>query len=170
MTTRFGTGLPTRTYEISGLVDQTKVMASIAAVDAATAHRVLIEAKTLAERLTEGRFEAPIRIDTSRRLVEFVSVRNDEIQIAVRMDAVVGLEVDKARSEPVPINVPVYLKRCGLGVRLIVPGRSGHPDRSPDAKLVALCVVVTTGSIDLHPDAETAWPRSLEKRRSPGRT
>ena len=74
------------------------------------------------------------RVRLLKSLLERVVVRDDAIDIEVRL---VALDSDAAETTHA-LTVPAQLKRCGLGMRLVIPGRIEARSGQPDAKLMAL--------------------------------
>ncbi len=74
------------------------------------------------------------RVRLLKSLLERVVVRDDAIDIEVRLGA-----LDSDAAEIIhALTVPAQLKRCGLGMRLVIPGRIDPGSGQPDAKLMAL--------------------------------
>jgi site-specific DNA recombinase len=85
-----------------------------------------------------------------RRLVKRIAVATDCIQLEIRLDAIEAIaaiarnggcevDADAARTpRTTTIRLPVELRRCGLGLRLIIPTASVSDRREPDPRLVAL--------------------------------
>ena len=80
-----------------------------------------------------------VRIEILRRIVSRVTVHRNRLDIAVRTGAL-WFTTDKPTNDEmtVLIEVPVELKRCGLGVRLIVRNHGEVISRGPDPALAAL--------------------------------
>lgn len=69
-----------------------------------------------------------------KSLLERVVVRDDAIDIEIKLGA-----LDNDAAETIhALTVPAQLKRCGLGMRLVIPGRIDPGSGQPDAKLIAL--------------------------------
>ena len=85
----------------------------------------------MAERLEGAQAD---RVGLLKTLLERVVVRDDAIDIEVKLGAI---DSDAAERSHV-LTVPAQLKRCGLGMRLVIPGRIDPRPGQPDAKLMAL--------------------------------
>ena len=66
-----------------------------------------------------------------------ITVHTDQLDIAVRTDAVWSSNEADSNAATTVIAVPLQLQRCGIAVRLIVQSPV-KPNRAPDATLVAL--------------------------------
>lgn len=74
------------------------------------------------------------RVRLLKTLLERVVVRDDAIDIEVKLRA-----LDKAVAEgTLRLTVPAQLKRCGLGMRLVIPGRIDARSSQPDPRVMAL--------------------------------
>ncbi len=121
------------------LGDESALVEHMGAVDARLARRQLLLAAALAQRLESE--TASVRIDILQRLALRVAVAPECLKITVRK---AGLWEDAATGSndktTLSITVPVRLKRCGLGVRLIVNGPDEDKAAGPNPRLVALLV------------------------------
>ncbi len=81
------------------------------------------------------------KIEVLQRLVSQITVHPEKLVIAMNpaalWEAGDAASDDNREAEPVLIEVPVVLKRCGMAVRLIVRA-TGHSERTPDPKLIGL--------------------------------
>ena len=81
------------------------------------------------------------KIVVLRRIVSQITVHQDKLVMAINpaalWDSKCNAGNDKAEAEPILIEVPVQLKRCGMAVRLVV-GVGEQSDRKPDLKLIGL--------------------------------
>lgn len=90
------------------------------------------------------------RIGLLQRLVGRITVSAAQLQIVVRLDAIsfVGQTVarvdddasrhENSSSPTTVIALPIRLKRCGLGLRLIANAPGAQDLRQPDPRLIAL--------------------------------
>ena len=69
-----------------------------------------------------------------KTLIERVVVRDDGIDIEIKLGA-----LDNRGAEgTLTVTVPAQLKRCGLGMRMVIAGRTEPRSGQPDPKLMAL--------------------------------
>jgi len=100
----------------------------------ATASRVQerrVVAEDLAARLEGAQVD---RVRLLKALLERVVVRDDAIDIEIKLGALDNDAAERTHA----LKVPAQLKRCGLGMRLVIPGRIDPGSGQPDAKLMAL--------------------------------
>ncbi len=130
--------LPAR--EIEGLVeselcrllrDEHRMMDLMPGVTAGQVQSRRVVAEDLAARLEGAHADRGRLLKT---LLERVVVRDDAIDIEIKLGA---LDHDAAETTHA-LTVPAHLKRCGLGMRLVIPGRIDPGSGQPDAKLMAL--------------------------------
>ncbi len=105
---------------IGWLRDESQTLEHLTDLDARTVRQRLRQGRELADQLEAAPAE-PIR-----RCIDRIVVLNDQITIAVRLDAI-GRPSDA--NDPTPavamIAVPTTVQRCGMAVRLIVHAPSG---------------------------------------------
>jgi site-specific DNA recombinase len=78
------------------------------------------------------------RIELIRRIIGTVTVSSEAIQITLRLDAMLGASGDDSlRGRVMHVERPVTLKRCGMAVRLLIPGANQRSTRA-DSRLVSL--------------------------------
>ena len=130
--------LPAR--EIEGLVeselcallrDEHRMMDLLAEASAGQVHERTAAAEVMAQQLEGAQTD---RVRLLKSLIERVIVKDDGIDIEIKLGA-----LDNEVSEGTKtVTVPAQLKRCGLGMRLVIPGRMEQRSGQPDPKLMAL--------------------------------
>jgi hypothetical protein len=130
--------LPAR--EIEGLVeselcrllrDDHRMMDLLPDATAGRVHERAAVAEVMTQRLEGAQAD---RVRLLKTLIERVVVKDDAIDIELKLGA-----LDNEVSErTLTVTVPAQLKRCGLGMRLVIPGRMEQRSGQPDPKLMTL--------------------------------
>lgn len=120
------------------LMDESRLAGLMDDVAAGEMRSRMQHAKGLAKVLLAQNFSG--KIDVLSRVVQRITVYEDNIQIVVRTDAVWSLNNTPVTgdTQTTLIEVPVKLKKCGLAVRLIVKATGVARTRKPDPKIIAL--------------------------------
>jgi site-specific DNA recombinase len=116
------------------LRDDGRLLPLMPGIDAATARFRIEEARSLADRLQAT---TSVQAVTIKTLIDRIVVHDDRLVLSVRSEPLWGGEAS-SKDEPMLLEVPVVLKRCGGAVRLIVRGAEGNKPRQPNARLVTL--------------------------------
>lgn len=130
--------LPAR--EIEGLVeselcallrDEHRMMDLLPEATAGQVHERTATAEVMAQQLEGAQAD---RVRLLKALIDRVVVRDDRIDIEIKL----GVLDDGVSEGTRTVTVPAQLKRCGLGMRLVIPGRAEPRSGQPDPKLMAL--------------------------------
>jgi len=117
-------------------MDKSHLIGLMGNIQANEIHDRLKQAASLADQLSTTPSSG--RIEILKRIVSRITVYRDRVDIAVCLGTVCSLPDASATESMTMIVVPVELKRCGLGVRLIVRNSGEVINRGPDPTLVAL--------------------------------
>ncbi len=130
--------LPAR--EIEGLVesevcrllrDEHRMMDLLPEATAGQVHELTATGEVMAKQLEGAQAD---RVRLLKTLIDRVVVRDHAIDIEIKLAA-----LDNELSEDTrTVTVPAQLKRCGLRMRLVIPGRAEPRSGQPDPKLMAL--------------------------------
>jgi hypothetical protein len=115
----------------SYLNDPQKILADMDDPDAGTYQAILRQAKQMAETLLRGSVQE--QLAACAVLIERVMVSKDQMMVVVKRSALSG---DSQLEGAIAVTVPVQFRRCGFGIRLIVPGQTKQGSGSPDERLV----------------------------------
>jgi hypothetical protein len=107
------------------LSDAHVLMEELSHAAAADLQSVLAQAQRWAKSLTETPED---RYRIVQRLVQRVVVHPESVQITLLPAALLdeGLPTHAPDAPPVVLDVPVQVRRCGLSMRLVVPGATGR--------------------------------------------
>ena len=119
------------------LTDESRLVTLMGEVDASEVRRRLIAAENLSEQLLET--TATVKIGILSRIVVQVTAHAQKVVIEVHASAAWSLnDVAPTKEPPTVLEVPVQLKRSGMGLRLIVNAPGESAARKPDRTLIAL--------------------------------
>ena len=116
------------------LNDPPRMLADFGHQDAVGYQAMTRQAKRLAQTLEQGTTRDRMGlIDT---LIDRVTVSRDQLEVIVKRSALVTESNEDAAV--VTIALPVRFRRCGFGIRLIVPTQNSHASIAVDVRLVKL--------------------------------
>ncbi|MES2958675.1 MAG: recombinase family protein, partial [Pseudomonadota bacterium] len=127
------------TAVVAFLRDGRRLMALMGQVDADVAQRRIAEAAALASRL-EGLPPAEL-VEPLVALIGRVTLGTHRLEVSVRSSGIwPGQPCAADVAEDALVEVPVQLKRCGMAVRMVVPGLDAPVAGKVDPRMVALLV------------------------------
>ncbi len=115
----------------SYLNDPPRILADMDHPDASTYQAVMRQAKQMADTLTRGSVQEQLAVCAV--LIERVTVNRDQVMVGVKRAALIG---DLRADGTIVLAVPVQFRRCGFGIRLIVPGQMEPNSGKSDERLV----------------------------------
>jgi len=120
----------------SMLMDGSRMLALIGDIDVNQVKIKLVQAKELANKLSEG--NSSNRIEILKRIISRITVQTHNLTITFFTHAIWSIKESSDKPVTTSIKLPVQLKRCGMAMKLIVEP-SGIPEkRKPDKKIIAL--------------------------------
>ncbi|MBS1154599.1 MAG: hin1 [Proteobacteria bacterium] len=134
------TGLRIPAQELEGVVkqiligylnDPPRILADLGQPDADTCQAAIRRANQLRDTLTQGSSREQIAI--LEALIERVTVSRDQLAVKVNPSALVG---DASAGTDITLTLPVRFRRCGFGIRLIIPTQQGTQSGAIDVRLV----------------------------------
>lgn len=82
------------------------------------------------------------RYRSVRRMVAQVTVLPESVKIAFHIDELIAWETEcnenTPASSPITLTIPMQLKRCSLGMKLLIQGPQHTQRQTPDARLISV--------------------------------
>lgn len=141
----------------SYLNDPPRMLADFGHQDAVEYQAMARHAKQLAQTLEQGTTRE--RMELFDTLIDRVTASRDQLQVIVKRSAFATESNEEAAA--VTLALPVRFRRCGFGIRLIVPTQNSLAPIAVDVRLVKL---VRRG-IDWYRQmvTERLWPSAIAK-------
>ena len=114
--------------------DPSRMLADFGHQDAAGYQAMTRHAKQLAQTLEQGTTRE--RMGLFDTLIDRVTVSRDQLQVIVKRSAFATESNED--TAVVTLALPVRFRRCGFGIRLIVPTQNSHASIAVDVRLVKL--------------------------------